>query len=144
MSEQWAPRKWHRAVSAHTRIQVARRDGGRCRYCGASACLTFDHVIPLSRCGGFDRNPNWEWNIVLACKKCNYAKANRTPEEAGMALRKAGWWRARHISPVYQTVRDGSGDGTRRVTSAIPENEMTPACVNTRGPGQTRGNSHDQ
>ncbi|MFV0276519.1 MAG: HNH endonuclease [Parahaliea sp.] len=61
-----------------------RRDDHRCLYCGRqfSRCeLTRDHVLPTSR-GGGDR---WE-NVVAACKRCNWAKDNRTPEEAGMPL----------------------------------------------------------
>lgn len=61
-----------------------RRDDHRCLYCGrkfARAELTRDHVLPTSR-GGIDR---WE-NVVAACKRCNWVKDNRTPEEAGMPL----------------------------------------------------------
>ena len=46
-----------------------------------AARLTIDHVLPQSRGGA------WAWtNLVAACPACNAAKANRTPEEAGMAL----------------------------------------------------------
>jgi 5-methylcytosine-specific restriction endonuclease McrA len=61
-----------------------RRDDNRCLYCGrrfARNDLTRDHVLPTSR-GGRDR---WE-NVVAACRRCNWAKDNRTPEEAGMPL----------------------------------------------------------
>lgn len=61
-----------------------RRDDHRCLYCGRQyprAQLTRDHVQPTSR-GGNDR---WE-NVVAACRHCNWAKGNRTPEEAGMPL----------------------------------------------------------
>jgi len=60
------------------------RDGFLCLYCGQTfrRCdLSRDHVFPRSR-GGAD---TWE-NCVTACKRCNHAKDNRTPEEAGMAL----------------------------------------------------------
>ncbi|MEM6582033.1 MAG: HNH endonuclease [Pseudomonadota bacterium] len=61
-----------------------RRDDYRCLYCGqkfSRSDLTRDHVIPTSR-GGTNR---WE-NVVAACKRCNWKKDNRTPEEAGMPL----------------------------------------------------------
>ncbi len=61
-----------------------KRDDYRCMYCAnqlGRANLTRDHVLPLSR-GGTDR---WE-NVVAACKRCNFRKDNRTPEEAGMPL----------------------------------------------------------
>ena len=61
-----------------------RRDDHRCLYCGAQhprSELTRDHVLPVSR-GGTDR---WE-NVVAACKRCNWQKDDRTPEEARMPL----------------------------------------------------------
>jgi hypothetical protein len=61
-----------------------RRDDHRCLYCGrqcSRAELTRDHVLPTSR-GGTDR---WE-NVVAACRRCNWQKDNRTPEEAHMPL----------------------------------------------------------
>jgi hypothetical protein len=61
------------------------RDGGKCAYCGQPVPpdeATRDHVVPRCR-GGQD---TWE-NLVLACRRCNHVKADRTPEEAGMILR---------------------------------------------------------
>lgn len=43
----------------------------RCAYCGASAKLTQDHVIPVSLGG-----PYTIWNIVPACLSCNSKKGN--------------------------------------------------------------------
>lgn len=67
-----------------SRINVASRDKFTCQYCGkrrALKNLTYDHVIPRSHGG----KTNWE-NIVMACRPCNFSKANRTPEQAGMRL----------------------------------------------------------
>lgn len=67
-----------------SRINVATRDGFRCQYCGEKhvlSKLTYDHVNPRSQGG----RTTWE-NIVMACYECNEAKANRTPEQAGMTL----------------------------------------------------------
>ena len=61
-----------------------RRDDHRCLYCGEQHSrndLTRDHGLPTSR-GGTDR---WE-NVVAACRRCNWHKDNRTPEEAQMPL----------------------------------------------------------
>ena len=61
-----------------------RRDDHRCLYCGGQFSrqeLTRDHVMPVSR-GGADQ---WE-NVVAACKRCNWHKDDRTPEEARMPL----------------------------------------------------------
>lgn len=69
-----APRPWRR----HRR-RVLARDGGACRYCGATEDLTLDHVIPKSRRGAHDPA-----NLVTACRSCNSKKGARTPDEAGM------------------------------------------------------------
>lgn len=69
-----------------SRRNIFERDKNSCQYClkrFAKADLTIDHVVPQSK-GGRDI---WE-NLVLACVKCNVKKANRTPEEAGMPLKK--------------------------------------------------------
>jgi 5-methylcytosine-specific restriction endonuclease McrA len=66
---------------AWTRRGVLLRDGHRCAYCGCAA-TTVDHILPVSRGG---RN-TW-LNTVAACDRCNQRKDDRTPAEAGMALR---------------------------------------------------------
>jgi len=66
-----------------SRANIYKRDGFHCVYCGSSRHLTVDHVIPKSQ-GGEDV---WE-NLVTACQRCNIKKGNRTPEQAGMQLRK--------------------------------------------------------
>jgi 5-methylcytosine-specific restriction endonuclease McrA len=92
-----------RGVS-YSRRAVLRRDGWTCIYCGAQpgdrqrggqasppkdrgralvkADFTVDHIIPRSRGG----RSTWT-NTACACYGCNQRKANRTPHEAGMALR---------------------------------------------------------
>jgi 5-methylcytosine-specific restriction endonuclease McrA len=68
-----------------SRLNVYARDRFACQYCGArkpTEELNYDHVVPRSRGG----KTTWE-NIVTACIDCNGAKANRTPDEAGMRLR---------------------------------------------------------
>ncbi len=67
-----------------TNRMLFKRDNHLCMYCGdrfVHAELTRDHVVPRAR-GGKDI---WE-NVVAACKRRNHAKADRTPEQAGMAL----------------------------------------------------------
>ena len=69
-----------------SRRNIFKRDRYTCVYCGVqpgSENLTIDHVVPRSR-GGIS---SWE-NTVLACVACNKRKANRTPEEAKMKLRR--------------------------------------------------------
>jgi hypothetical protein len=45
--------------------------------------LNYDHVIPRRQGGKTD----WD-NIVTSCYPCNDRKADRTPAQAGMVLRK--------------------------------------------------------
>ena len=66
-----------------TRRAVFARDSWTCQYCGTTAHLTVDHVMPRSRGGPSD----WE-NIVTSCAPCNRRKGNRTPAESGMHTRR--------------------------------------------------------
>ena len=74
-----APRQ-RRAVLS--RRAVFARDDYQCQYCGTHAD-SIDHIVPRSRGG----HHSWE-NLVAACKPCNLSKRDRTPEEAGMVLRR--------------------------------------------------------
>lgn len=82
-----------------SRRNVFKRDHTTCQYCGirpGTEELTIDHVLPRAQ-GGLT---TWE-NCVLACVSCNARKANRTPEQANMKLRKTphrpAW------KPLYDT-----------------------------------------
>jgi 5-methylcytosine-specific restriction endonuclease McrA len=69
-----------------SRRNVAKRDHHTCQYCGAQPGweqITIDHVVPRSQGGA----SNW-LNCVAACVTCNGRKADRTPEQAGLRLRK--------------------------------------------------------
>lgn len=69
---------------AFNRKNVFRRDDHTCQYCfSRSNDLTLDHVLPRSRGGA----TSWE-NVVACCHRCNAKKRDRTPEEAGMDLRR--------------------------------------------------------
>lgn len=69
-----------------SRRNVLLRDDHRCQYCGEQkepSALNYDHVIPRVRGGATD------WlNIVACCYPCNAKKGARTPQEAGMKLRR--------------------------------------------------------
>lgn len=70
-----------------SRKLVLRRDEYTCCYCYKKykhSSLTIDHVIPKSVGGA-----NSFTNCVTACISCNRKKRNRTPEQAGMTLKKA-------------------------------------------------------
>lgn len=69
-----------------SRKNLFKRDRNTCQYCGLQpgpAELTVDHVTPRCRGG----TSTWE-NCVLACVACNKRKADRSPAQAGLRLRK--------------------------------------------------------
>lgn len=73
-------------MAPFSRRTLFRRDNFECQYCGdrpGVRNLSIDHVFPRSRGGGTD----WT-NCVVSCVRCNVSKGNRTPEEAGLALRR--------------------------------------------------------
>jgi 5-methylcytosine-specific restriction endonuclease McrA len=68
------------------RRNVFARDAHCCQYCGKDfppSQLSFDHVTPRSRGG----TTEWD-NVVTCCLICNSRKGDRTPQEAGMELRR--------------------------------------------------------
>lgn len=74
------------SVVTFSRRNIFKRDRYTCQYCGRQPApdeLTIDHVLPRSQ-GGLS---TWE-NCVLACVRCNHAKADRTPLQAKLKLRK--------------------------------------------------------
>ncbi len=76
----------NRVRIAFSRKNIFLRDGHRCQYCHRTfppGELTCDHVLPRSRGG----KASWD-NLVAACGPCNRKKANKTPEQARMTLRK--------------------------------------------------------
>jgi 5-methylcytosine-specific restriction endonuclease McrA len=67
-----------RSIPQDVKIAVSARDGGRCRQCGSTVQLHFDHVIPISRGGA-----NTVANIQLLCGACNRAKGAKLKLTAG-------------------------------------------------------------
>lgn len=62
------------------------RDNFRCGYCDTIYDLTIDHIIPTSKGG----KTNFE-NCITACHPCNHKKRDKTPNEAGMYLKKKAY-----------------------------------------------------
>lgn len=63
-------------IPARLRHEVFRRDGYRCRECGATnkeTRLEIDHIVPVSKGGGNNLS-----NLQTLCKACNRAKHTRT------------------------------------------------------------------
>lgn len=77
--------RFPRARVRFSRHNIYLRDDNTCQYCAKRlprSELNLDHVVPRSKGG----STSWE-NVVCSCIPCNLRKANRTPEQAGMALR---------------------------------------------------------
>ena len=90
----------HQTVT-FSRRNLFKRDHSTCQYCGCQPGteeLTIDHVLPRSQGG----QTTWE-NCVLACVACNAHKANRTPDQAGMKLRRAP------VRPSWKPLYDATG-----------------------------------
>ncbi len=90
-----------------SRKNIISRDAYTCQYCGCRPrkksgvprleSLTIDHVVPRAQAqkgwvtlpwsGNRVRVTSWE-NVLTACAPCNSNKANRTPRQAGVKMRK--------------------------------------------------------
>lgn len=126
--------------------RIRTRDRDLCRYCGVQ-CLdpsgpdrrspqsfTLDHRDPW---GG-----NTYENVVVACRKCNGVKGERTPEEAGMTLLRPGTRAGSDPAPTEDasgsslacaheagrsrvgTGRDGPGAGPEAGRDPAPQQEV--------------------
>ena len=62
-----------RVIPTHVKLEVWKRDGGRCVICGATDELHFDHVVPYSK-GGTSLVAE---NIQLLCARHNIQKRDR-------------------------------------------------------------------
>jgi 5-methylcytosine-specific restriction endonuclease McrA len=58
-----------RQIPSEVRLQIWKRDDGRCRKCGSQERIHLDHIIPVSK-GGSDAVENLE----LLCQSCNLSK----------------------------------------------------------------------
>jgi hypothetical protein len=65
--------KHRRVIPAWVKLEVWKRDGGKCSKCGAEDDLHFDHVIPFSK-GGSSNTPD---NIQLLCGRHNIQKKDK-------------------------------------------------------------------
>lgn len=65
--------KVRRVIPTSVKLEVWKRDGGKCTKCGATEDLHFDHVIPWSKGG----SSNTADNIQLLCGKHNLEKHDK-------------------------------------------------------------------
>jgi len=92
-------RKSQRQIDQWMAWRVFERDGYRCRYCGAKAPLTVDHVILWENGGA-----TVEDNLVSACKKCNKTRGNMEYEawiDSGEYMKRVG-----NLSPAAQNANE--------------------------------------
>ena len=65
--------KHRRLIPTWIKIEVWKRDGGKCVKYGATDDLHFDHIIPFSK-GGSSNTPD---NIQLLCGRHNLQKHDK-------------------------------------------------------------------
>lgn len=76
------------SVGKRLRFEVLKRDGFRCRYCGASSMdtpLHVDHVVATSEGGSDDPS-----NLVAACEDCNLGKSNKAIDSCALPQKETG------------------------------------------------------
>ena len=106
---------------AFSRRNVAKRDHHTCQYCGDQPgweTITVDHVVPRSQGG-----PSTWTNCVAACVGCNARKADRTPEQAGMRLRK------RPTRPDWKPLYAAGAGRAPSWSAFLPDDRAEPARV---------------
>ena len=62
-----------RIIPTPVKLEVWKRDGGKCRMCGATDELHFDHIIPFSK-GGTSLKAD---NVQLLCARHNLEKRDK-------------------------------------------------------------------
>lgn len=75
-------RRGRRSMSPRLRFEIQKRDGFRCRYCGATpetTALHVDHVVPVAAGGTNDPR-----NLLTACAGCNLGKSAVPLDESGL------------------------------------------------------------
>ena len=58
-------------IPERVRIEVWRREGGKCARCGSREDLEYDHIVPVSKGGS-----NTARNVELLCQRCNREKSS--------------------------------------------------------------------
>jgi 5-methylcytosine-specific restriction endonuclease McrA len=127
---------------------VKTRDRSLCRYCGVrvnwadkrgAAGATYDHVDP--------DGDNTRENLVVACRRCNGRKKDRTPEQAGMPLLRPGTASSEAAPDATPPAPDLPKGGERppaRATST-PITDPSPTQIRSRsGPKSARARPRDR
>jgi len=85
--------------------RVMRRDHYTCQYEGChNRADTIDHIVPLCQGG----RSTWQ-NLVACCLPCNQFKGGRTPDQAGMRLKKVPEGPRAHLFRRFEEIlKEGS------------------------------------
>lgn len=85
--------------------RVMKRDHYLCQYEGChNRADTIDHIVPLCQGG----RTTWQ-NLVACCLACNQSKGGRTPEQAGMSLKRVPLGPRAHLfKRLEEILKDGS------------------------------------
>jgi hypothetical protein len=62
-----------RVIPTSVKLEVWKRDGGKCSLCGSADELHFDHILPFAK-GGTSLTAE---NVQLLCARHNLAKSDR-------------------------------------------------------------------
>jgi hypothetical protein len=146
--------------NATVRARIYARDRYCCGYCDRdmtqdSRARCLDHIIPWSHGGS-----HHDANLVTACKPCNTKKADRTPEEAGMAWPKQGTptpvnppltGGGAHADSLLTYIGNGEGEGEEEIGKRDMEVQLgaataarEPAALPTRGLVEARERASTQ
>lgn len=80
--------------------RVLKRDHHICQYEGChNRATTVDHVVPVCQGG----RTSWQ-NLVAACLPCNQLKGGRTPEQAGMSLKRVPRGPRAHLFERFEAI----------------------------------------
>ena len=104
-----------RVAYAETRLWLLKNHGPVCAYCGVTSTprsLTLDHVTPRKGQSAYDRRDN----LVLACKRCNAAKADKPFLVFLLAQRT----RAERLLRYGDHLSDGIKDILRHMVGDLP------------------------
>ena len=104
-----------RVAYAETRLWLLKNHGPVCAYCGVTSApraLTLDHVTPRKGQSAYDRRDN----LVLACKRCNAAKADKPFLVFLLAQRT----RAERLLRYGDHLSDGIKDILRHMVGDLP------------------------
>jgi hypothetical protein len=127
-----------RVAYGETREWLLKSHGPICAYCGVTyqpRSLTLDHVTPRKGQSAYDRRDN----LVLACKRCNTAKADKPFLVFLLAQRT----RAERLLRYGDHLSDGIKDILRHMVGDLPPLPEVQAPAKPKSPRKKYGAKND-